>query len=194
MEQIEFLQFAARALDSQQIPWMLVGSFATSAWGEARFTQDIDIVIDLQPDQVRPLCAAFSGDEFYVSESAARDALRTRKQFNVIHPESGNKIVFMIPRRDEWGQNQIRRRQSDEIQPGVKVWISSPEDVIISKMRYYKEGGSDKHLRDSAGVLVVQGDRIDRDYIEHWAERFALMDIWNAILKRVNEVYGKPQQ
>jgi hypothetical protein len=192
MEQIDFLRRAIRELDDQGIPWMLVGSYATSAWGEARFTQDIDIVIDLQPDQVGPLCAAFSGDEFYVSEPAARDALRTRKQFSVIHPESGNKIDFMIPRRDEWGQSQLSRRQHCEIQPGVKVWISSPEDVIISKMRYYKVGGSDKHLRDSAGVLVIQGEQIDRDYIQHWAEYFALMEIWNAILKRVNEVYGKP--
>ena len=162
MEQIELLELAARQLDAQGIPWMLVGSYATSAWGEARFTQDIDIVVDLQPEHVGPLCAAFSQEEFYRSETAAREALRHRKQFNVIHPASGNKIDFMIARGDEWGRAQISRRQSEEIHPGFRVWISSPEDVIISKMRYYKEGGSDKHLRDCAGVLVVQQDRVDR--------------------------------
>ena len=190
MEQIEILQLAARELENLGIPWMLVGSFATSAWGEARFTQDIDIVVDLNPDQVLSLCAAFPQDEFYVSEIAAREAIRTRKQFNVIHPASGNKIDFMIARGDEWGQKQLERRVTEELLPGVKVQISSPEDVVISKMRYYKEGGSDKHLRDCAGVLVVQRDRIDRNYIVHWAEHFGLMEIWHAILKRVNEVYG----
>jgi hypothetical protein len=190
VEQIEFLHLAAKELEKQGIPWMLVGSYATSAWGEARFTQDIDIVVDLNPDQVSSLCAAFPQDEYYVSEVAAHDAVRMRKQFNVIHPASGNKIDFMVAGRDEWSRKQLERCVSEELQPGIKVRISSPEDVMISKMRYYKEGGSDKHLRDCAGVLVVQGDRIDRSYIVHWAEHFGLMEIWNAILKRVNEVYG----
>jgi hypothetical protein len=190
MEQVEFLLLAAQELDSQKIPWMVVGSYATSAWGEARFTQDIDIVIDLQPDQVASLCSAFPSEEFYVSEAAARDALRSRKQFNVIHPASGNKIDFMIARQDEWGRSQLERRRTGEIQPGVNVQIASPEDVIISKMRYFKEGGSDKHLRDCAGVVVVQAGCLDLNYILHWAGHFGLIEIWDAILKKVNEVYG----
>ena len=190
MEQVEFLQLAVVALNAQGIPWMVVGSYATSAWGEPRFTQDIDIVIDLRSDQVTELCAAFEPEEFYVSEVAAREALKSRKQFNVIHPASGNKIDFMIARHDEWGRNQLERRRTGDVQPGVTVQIASPEDVIISKMRYFKEGKSDKHLRDCAGVLVVQGDLIDKAYILHWAEQFGLVEIWNAILRKVNEVHG----
>lgn len=83
MEQLEFLQLAATELESLGIPWMLVGSYATSAFGEARFTQDIDIVVDLQPEHVHPLCGAFSGEEFYVSEAAATEAIRSLKQFKV---------------------------------------------------------------------------------------------------------------
>ncbi len=191
MEQVEFLQLAVNVLNELGISWMLVGSYATSAWGEARFTDDIDIVVDLSPDQVTPLCAAFAGDEFYVSEAAAREAVHLRKQFNVLHPASGNKIDFMIARRDKWGRLQMNRRQQGTIQSGLMVQIVSPEDAIISKMRYYKEGGSDKHLRDSAGVLAIQGERVDRDYIAQWSNHFALTEIWNAILKRVDEVYGK---
>lgn len=191
MEQIEFLGLAATELERQNIPWMLVGSYASSAWGEARFTQDIDIVVELRLEHVPCFCAAFSGDEFYVSEAAARDAIRARKQFNVLHPESGNKIDFMIARSDEWGRQQLSRRRTTELQPGLTVQVASPEDIIISKMRYYKEGGSDKHLRDCAGVLAVQGDLIERDYIVRWSEHFELMPIWEAIRKRMAEVYGK---
>lgn len=190
MEQVEFLQLAVKKLNELGISWMLVGSYATSAWGEARFTDDIDIVVNLSPDQVTSLCAAFAGDEFYVSEAAARDAVRVRKQFNVLHPASGNKIDFMIARQDEWGRLQMDRRQQGTIQAGLTVQIASPEDVIISKMRYYKEGGSDKHLRDSAGVLAVQGGNIDRTYIAHWSDHFGLTEIWQAIRKRVDDVYG----
>ena len=193
MEQIEFLQLAVNVLNELGVSWMLVGSYATSAWGEARFTDDIDIVVDLSPDQVTPLCTAFAGDEFYVSEAAAREAVRLRKQFNVLHPASGNKIDFMIARRDEWGRLQMDRRQQGTIQSGLTVQIVSPEDAIISKMRYYYEGGSDKHLRDSAGVLAIQGARIDRDYIAKWSDHFGLVEIWHAILKRVSDVYGNQE-
>ena len=189
-EQVEFLEMAVRELNEQGIAWMLVGSYETSAWEEARFTDDIDILVDLSADQVTPLCAAFSGEEFYVIEQAAREAVRVGKQFNVLHPASGNKIDFMIARRDEWGRLQMDRRQQGTIQSGLTVQIASPEDVIISKMRYYQEGGSDKHLRDCAGVLAVQGNRVDRDYIGKWSEYFGLIEIWQAILKRVVEVYG----
>ncbi len=64
---------------------------------------------------------------------------------------------------------------------------ASPEDVIISKMRYYQEGGSEKHLRDITGVLRVQGDRIDRDYIAQWVDRFRVLEVWQAILLRIQK-------
>ena len=97
----------------------------------------------------------------------------------------------MISGRDDWSQMQLQRAKKVQLLPDLEGNASSPEDVIISKMRYYQEGGSDKHLRDSAGVLVVQGDRIDRSYIEHWVQHFGLTAIWNAILKRIHETYGK---
>jgi hypothetical protein len=191
LEQNDFLFMAGRELDQLGVEWMLVGSFASSAWGEARFTQDIDIVVDLRQEHVTPLCAVFSGDDYYVSEAAARDAIRTRKQFNVIHPASGNKIDFMVARQDDWSRLQLKRARLGEIHPGIIVRIASPEDIIISKMRYFLEGGSDKHLRDCAGVLVVQGSGIDRTYISRWAEHFQLQEIWTAINRKIREVYGE---
>ena len=190
MEQPEFLRIAKQVLDRLEIPWMVVGSYATSIWGEARYTNDIDIVVDLALDSVPQLCGSFPHDEFYVSESAAREAIRFRKQFNVLHPASGNKIDFMIARSDEWGRLQLTRRRFGLAGPDFEIPIAAPEDTIISKMRYYREGGSDKHLRDSAGVLAVQREHIDRAYIDHWAEHFHVMDVWLAIQRRVKEVHG----
>ncbi len=186
MEQADFLKLAVEVLERLNIPYMLVGSYASTAWGEARFTQDIDIVVDLKASQVPELCAAFPSSEFYVSEAGALDAIRHRKQFNVIHPESANKIDFMIARPDQWGRQQLERRREAMLEPALRVQIASPEDIIISKMRYYREGQSDKHIRDSAGVLARQGERIDRAYIEHWAKEFGLTDIWQAIVQRVD--------
>src|SRR5262249_62341679 len=78
--------------EAEGIDYMVVGSFASAAFGEARFTNDIDIVARLDEARAVKLCAAFPKDEFYLSDRAALEAVRTRRQFNVIHPASGNKV------------------------------------------------------------------------------------------------------
>jgi hypothetical protein len=102
MEQIDILRHAVEALDRMNAPYLVVGSFASIAYGESRFTQDIDIVAAFQLKHVDELLKAFPPDDFYLSEAAIREAIRTRSQFNVIHPSSGNKIDFILPRIDEW--------------------------------------------------------------------------------------------
>ncbi|MEX0614059.1 MAG: hypothetical protein WD738_17550 [Pirellulales bacterium] len=72
MRQIELLRFTIEVLERLGIPYAVVGSYASSAWGEPRMTRDIDIVIQLAANQIDPLCEAFPGDDFYVSRTACR--------------------------------------------------------------------------------------------------------------------------
>ncbi|MBC7820519.1 MAG: hypothetical protein IAG10_26845 [Planctomycetaceae bacterium] len=187
MEQTDLLRLAVEILERLQIPYALVGSYASSIWGVARFTEDIGIVLDLRLGQVSELCESFSEPDFYVSKDAAKDAVRFGTQFNVLHPGSGNKIDFMMSRDDVWSRSQFERRERVEIDPGVSAFTASPEDVILSKLRYYKEGGSEKHPRDINGILRTQGDRIDRSYIAHWAGRMKISDIWETVLRRAEQ-------
>ena len=186
MEQPELLAFSLELLEKLNINYMVVGSIASSAYGDPRLTQDIDIVVDFAPGQVSSLCEAYPTGEFYVSVEAADKAARQPgAQFNVLHPSSGNKIDFMIARRDAWGIGQLSRRQRMQLLPGREGYAARPEDIIIAKMLYYQEGGSEKHLRDIAGILKVSGDIVDREYVGSWVERLVLADIWRAILKRI---------
>jgi hypothetical protein len=164
---------------------MIVGSFASSAHGEPRMTQDIDIVIEPTPAQLDQLCAAFPADDYYVSRDAARAALARRDQFNVIHPDSGNKIDFMIARADAWGREQVARRAMMPILPNRDAYVAKAEDVIIAKLLYYQEGGSEKHLRDITGVLKTSGAAVDRAYVDRWARELGVLDEWNAVLSRL---------
>ncbi len=182
MEQPELLRFTVETLERLQIPYLVVGSFASSIWGEPRFTNDIDILIELGLGQIATLCRAFPFPEFYVSEQAAAEAVRDQRQFNVLHPSSGNKIDFMIPRSDDWSQMQLKRGRTGHVDGELFLQVSSPEDVIISKMRYFQEGGSSKHLRDIAGVLHVQRELVDRKYIARWVESMQLQDVWQRVL------------
>ena len=182
MEQPEILRYAVGVLEELNIPYLIVGSFATSIWGEPRMTLDIDIVIDLHAEQVKAFCLKFPPPHFYVSETAAREAVVRRRQFNVLYPSTANKIDFMISRNDEWSRLQLERARTQPFDGDIKLKVCSPEDVIIAKMRYFKEGQSPKHLRDIAGVLDLQGKDIDRNYISHWANVLNLKEISQQIL------------
>jgi len=187
VEQTDLLCYAISALEGLGIPYLVVGSYASGAYGEPRLTLDIDIVIDPTPEQVTSLCAAFPLPEYYVSLEAARKALDMRRQFNVLHPTSGQKIDFMFAEDDEWGRTQVRRRRKRRLLPDREAYVGAPEDIIISKMRYYRQSEQEKHLRDIAGMMKISGDTLDRAYIARWAEEFYLTDIWHTILKRLGE-------
>jgi len=189
MEQTDVLRYAIDVLESLRIPYMLVGSFAGGVFGEPRFTQDIDIVIDLTESEIVSFCSAFPSPEFLVSEHAVRDAVRSRFQFNVLHPTSGNKIDFILPRDDEYGREQLERRRRVRVLTDREGYTASAEDVIIGKLWYHAEGGSEKHLRDIACIVRIQRDALDRDYVARWVDRLGFADGWRAIIARLD---GEP--
>jgi hypothetical protein len=186
LEQIELLRYVIQSLDQLGIPHMLVGSFASIAYGEPRFTNDIDFVIDLTPAQIPAFCQMFSDDDFYLSRDSVIEAVKSRFQFNVLHTSSGNKIDFILSRTDAWGQEQLKQRRRVAVLPGVMGYVARPEDVILGKLWYYSEGGSEKHLRDIAGMLKVSGESIDRNEITKWSEQLNLTDVWQSVLTRVS--------
>ena len=115
----------------------------------------------------------------------AQEAVTRHAQFNVIHPASGTKIDFMIADRSDWTRNQLPPRKQVQMIAGHYTAVAAPEDVIIGKLIYYREGGSDKHLRDITGILGFSGDLVDRKYIATFAEKLGVTDIWQAVLTRL---------
>ncbi len=185
MEQTDLLKRAVEILDQLSIPYAIVGAFASGVWGESRFTQDIDILVAVTPNQASALCKAFPAPEFYASETAAQEAVTRRSQFNVIHPASGNKIDFMIAGATPWSLAQLQRRKRVAISADHEAAFAAPEDVILGKLLYYAEGGSEKHLRDITGILKISGDSVDRQYISKFASELGVFDIWDAVVTRV---------
>lgn len=187
MEQSDLLRFLATTLEALGLAYFVTGSIATTYYSEPRFTNDIDVVVDLPAARVHDFCSAFSTQRFYVSEEAALAAARTRTQFNIIEPETGLKIDVMVPEDSAFNRSRFSRARSADVGQGVRVRIAAPEDAIIKKMQYYREGGSEKHLRDIASVLRVSGDSVDREYIARWAEDLGLNEIWSVVLERLTK-------
>jgi hypothetical protein len=183
MSQKTLLIDVASLLDGFGIAYMLTGSHASSLQGEPRSTHDIDLVVALEPYLLPRLLAAFPAPRFYVSETAAHEAVRHRRTFNVLEPATGNKIDFFVLKDTPFDRERFGRRIRVELS-GVPISVSSPEDTILQKLRWCSElGGSEKHLLDAIGVYEMQADRLDLTYIHRWVCELALDREWRAILE-----------
>ena len=185
MEQSDLLRFVVSVIETLGLRYFVTGSTVTIFYGEPRFTNDIDIVIDLPDNRVAEFCRQFPDDDFYVNEPAAHDAVRSKSQFNIIHPTSGLKVDVIVPVSTPFNQSRFSRVRTVHAAADFDACFASPEDAIIKKLEYYSEGGPEKHLRDIAGVLKTSAEEIDTAYIARWAKEMGLDDVWTAVRSRV---------
>jgi hypothetical protein len=168
--------------DSLGISYFITGSIASIVYGEPRFTHDIDIVADLSEKDIGPLQKCFPEEEFYFDRDAVNKAIQRNSQFNIIHPASGLKVDVFIPKKSQYDEGRFQRSKRLLISEEQNASFASPEDVVIMKLRYYRDGGSDKHLRDIGSILDISREMLDFNYIENWAKRLGLIEIWDKIL------------
>ena len=185
MELRDLMQYLVNAFEKLGINYFITGSIASIFYGEPRFTNDIDVVAVITEAHVAGLLKLFPEDTFCLSEDAMRTAIKNSKQFNIIYPASGLKVDVIVSKKDSFDTSRFQRIK--KISPADKSFanFSSPEDVIIMKMKYYKEGASEKHLRDITSMLKISGDSIDTDYIHQWAGRLGIEEIWQAIVNKL---------
>ena len=187
MDPHELLERIAGILENLHIPYLVTGSVAAMAFGEPRMTNDIDIVAAVGFEHVGGLMAAFPEKEFYISEDAIRDAVQHQTQFNIIHPASGMKIDIIIRKKTPFNDSRFSRARRIKTGENFETNFAAPEDIILMKMQYYRDGGSEKHLRDISGILKISGPEVDRNYIGLWAEKLNLMDVWDLILSETDK-------
>ena len=183
----ELLQRIVEILERLDIPYLVTGSVAAMAYGEPRLTNDIDIVAAIEERHIAGMIDAFPASDYYIDEGMIREAIRHRMQFNIIHPASGLKVDIIVRKNTPFDDSRFSRTRRITPAETYSANFAAPEDIIIMKMSYYKDGGSEKHLRDITGILKISAGEVDTAYIAHWAQRLGLSEIWAAILKRVGE-------
>ncbi|MEX2661365.1 MAG: hypothetical protein WD227_05515 [Vicinamibacterales bacterium] len=177
----EALATVVRDLNRLGIPYMLTGSVASSYHGHPRATHDADLVIDPTPAQLEDLVEQLASDDFYVDADSARDALRRRSQFNVIHTQSASRIDLIIRRDRPFSQEEFARRMEVDLSFAKAVSIVTAEDALLSKLEWARRSGdSEKQLTDAAGVLHLN-PTLDRAYVERWATALRVSDLWRRI-------------
>jgi len=184
MTQAELLRYLVDVLETLGAEYMIGGSQAAMYYGEPRLTRDVDVIVALRLEHLPALLRRFPADEFYVDEGAARDAIRTSGQFNIIHPGSGLKIDVYVNPDTPYDRARLARRQRLPLLPGVNAYFARPEDVILYKLLYYRQVESGSHLRDVLGILRVSGPELDERYITEWAGRLGLRTLWEQIRKQ----------
>ncbi len=163
-------------LDGAGIAYMLTGSLAMSFYARPRMTRDIDLVVALEAAQAQQL-ADVLGADYHADAGAVTSALRAARPWNIIHMPSVVKID-LIPRKDTpYRRAEFERRRRVEL-VGVPLWIVSVEDLILSKLEWSRESGSEQQRRDVGLLLEAPLDRV---YLDEWAARLGL----DGLLKEV---------
>ena len=171
------------ALERAGIEYMLTGSFASSYHGVPRATQDIDLVIDGNEDQILGFARELSAAGFYVSEVAATEAVSLRGPFNVIDQSTGWKVDLILRRDRPFSRNEFSRRTLEEAF-GFPLFVATAEDTLLAKLEWSGLVDSEQQLRDAVGIVRSQGERLDRAYIRRWARELGLMDQWERVSER----------
>jgi len=168
----------ADRLNATGVRWMTTGSIAAMTYGDYRVTNDIDLIVILAPAEIAKIAAAFPLEEFYcpppevMAEEAAR---KERGHFNLIHHETAFKADLYLAGGDAFtgwafqGRRPIRFGDST-------IWMAPPEFVIIGKLEFYREGGSEKHVRDIQAMCAVT--ELDRALLEKEIAGRGLGDAW----------------
>ncbi len=175
------------ALESVGAPYQIGGSVASSVHGIARATLDVDLVTDLPEDRVRAFVQRLRVD-YYIDEDMILDAVRRRACFNVIHLATMLKVDVFVVGDEPFHRESFRRARLDTLEeaPGARQFhVSSPEDIVLHKLIWYRlgEGVSERQLRDAVGVIKVQGDSLDMEYLGRWAAELDLVDLLDLALR-----------
>jgi len=172
-------------LDRLGVPYHIGGSYASAIHGIPRQTHDVDLVVDLRKDRIRDLVQALAG-KFYVDDEAVSKAVREHGSCNLVHLATGIKIDLFVKGDSPFDLAEFERRVAVRVgdETPHEVFVKSAEDTLLRKLLWYRLGdeASDRQWEDVRGILRVQAERLDLDYVRDWADRLGISDLLDRLL------------
>lgn len=173
-------------LNTQKIPYMITGAWSSIYYGRPRASHDIDFVVELSAGNLNKTVEAFSklDEDFAVQLETIKSAIDHKTLFQALHLPTMLKMDFWILTEEAFDKSRFKRRKK------VKVFnrlidMASPEDTIIQKFRWFKEGRIEKHLVDAAFVYQIQNKNLDKKYLQKWIEELKLSKYFE-LMKKIN--------
>lgn len=184
------LAMVAAVFDELSIPYRIGGSVASSALGVARTTLDVDLCADVREEHASELEHRL-GEAYYVDAQMIRDAVRKRDSFNLIHLETMLKIDVFVKKSRAFDQQAFERFVLEPLgsEPTRRFPLSTPEDIILFKLEWYRLGAfvSQRQWDDVLGVLRLQGEALDRAYLERWATELGVAELLRRALAEASD-------
>lgn len=172
----------ASAMEDSQIPYMFTGSFASAFHGATRSTVDLDVVIAPSAQMLERLLAVLKEREFYVDSIGAAEALKHESMFNAVDWTTSLKVDFIIRKSRAFSMEEFARRSRVPFK-STSVFVTTPEDAILSKLEWAKMGESRRQIEDVRRLIQFRHKSLDREYIEKWVTSLGLRDQWNDALR-----------
>jgi hypothetical protein len=183
-EVIEALSLLVQTLDKLGIVYYIGGSVSSAIHGTPRRTQDVDIIVAMQLNQVHPFVQALQSD-YYLDEQALKDAIRHDLPYNVIHLDTMMKVDLIPLKKRAFTQEEARRAQPQVLEAGTQpLRVASAEDAVLTKLEWFDMGGrsSGRQWNDILGILRRQGAAIDLPYLRRWADVLGVRDLLEQVL------------
>ena len=177
-DELTVLKLVVATFDDAGIAYMVTGSVAVSLYAEPRMTRDVDLVVELRPADAARIVELFA-DEFNCDIDRIRDAIARQSMFNLIHTSAVVKIDVIVRKHTPYRDEEFARRRVVDID-GVRMWVVSPEDLILSKLDWARTSRSELQLRDVKNVVAAQSS-LDWPYIDGWAGRLGVSDLLNEV-------------
>lgn len=171
--ELDIVRDASARLETGSLDYMLTGSMAMNYYAQPRMTRGIDLVVALAPKDTETIVDLFTPD-YYVSRDAVSSSIAQESLFNLIHQESVIKVDCIVRKRTPYRLAEFQRRRRITIED-FAIWITSKEDLIVSKLYWAKDSHSELQLRDVKN-LIATGYEID--YVERWTKELGLLTLW----------------
>ncbi len=184
-QELIILEGFTNILDRLCIDYAIGGSMASSIYGRVRFTEDADITVEPFHKLAEKLFELLKS-EYYISKDAMYQALKQHSCFNVIHLESAFKIDLFIRKNTAFEKQVMSRRKSLKLSDSMSKNFSviSPEDIVLLKLQWFHDSSSERQWRDVLGILAVQAEQLDFEYLNKWAD---ILRINQLLAKAISE-------
>ena len=184
---IEAIEPVIDAFNKLGIQYYIGGSVASSAYGFARATMDVDMVSNLNHVNIKPLIDMLE-DKYYISDTMIAEAIENKTSFNLIHLETMLKVDVFILKNSSFHRESFHRRRKDSISEedqSIELYLASAEDIILHKLDWFNmlEQDSDRQWGDIMGVIKVQENLLDLDYLKKWSRDLGLSELLEKALK-----------
>ena len=187
-DQVQATLLVIDVFEKLDIAYLIGGSFASTAYGRLRTTQNVDIIAAFEPTHVDPFVNDLDS-AFYLDEETIRYAISRQTNFNLIHLETMFKVDIFLPKDRPFDQNQLSRRvkRALDMESARDVYFASPEDTILAKLEWYRLGGevSEVQWRDIKAIFGLRADQLDMTYLNNSAEGMQIADLLERCLEEI---------